>query len=84
MNELCLFIVAVERYRRESCAAAVESFRKVAPRKNSTRLLLFVSFFPFFLVRTQPAVFCEKRKSVRFISFYFVLIAPINEGKKTK
>ena len=37
-------------------------------------------FFPFrfFLVRTQPAVFCEKKESVRFITFFaFVFFSPL-------
>ena len=77
MCELCPSTVAAERYRRESRASAVEPFLKIAPHKNSTRLLLFVSFsFVFFLVRTQPVTFCEKRKFVRFISFFSSFFLP--------
>ena len=73
--ELCLSTVAVKRYRRESRAAAVESFRKLVPRNKSTLLLLYVSFcfLFFFLVWTIiPAVCCDKRTSVRFVSFSLV------------
>ena len=80
MCELCLSIVAVERYRWELRAMAVESFRKITPHKkfDSASHFLFVCFFVFFaLVRTQPAVFCGKRKSVRLILFFSFILPSI-------
>ena len=45
--ELCVSTVAVERHRRESRAVAVESFRKIALRDNSTLFLTFIFQFVF-------------------------------------
>ena len=60
--------VAVGRYRRESRAVAVGSFRKIVPRKKST-LLLLVSFF--LLVRTQPAVLAKNESLFVLFRFFF-------------
>ena len=45
--------VAVERYRRESCAVAVEPFWKIAPRTNSNQLLFVLFFFFDFLFSSE-------------------------------
>ena len=75
MCELCLSIVAVERYRQEPRVVAVESFRKKTPRKKSARLLLVASSFCifFFLVRTQ-GVSKQNRKAQSKIEFISISI----------
>ena len=80
MCELCLSNVAVEGYRRESRAVPVESFRKVAPRKNSTRFLLFVSFFSFFCFSLGLNLHLFPENEI--CSFYFMFFALVNGGQK--
>ena len=82
MCELCPSTVAAERYRRESRASAVEPFLKIAPHKNSTRLLLFVYFsFVFFSRQDSTCYFLRKTKVCSFyFVFLFVFFALVNTG----
>ena len=78
MCELCLSTVAIERYRRESRAVAVESFEKLDRVKNRLGFFLFRFSFGFLFSLELNLLSFTKNESL-FVLFCFsrVFLPPL-------